>query len=80
MDMSLCKYQETVRDREAQHATIHGVAKSQIQLSEQQQQSGPSHLCTDQGKVLAGVVTGVMRPEKNTTGGKQFRKKKQSDL
>ena len=34
MDVSLSELQELVMDREAQHAVIHGVAKSQTHLSE----------------------------------------------
>ena len=33
-DMSLSKLQEIVKDWEVWHATVHGVAKSQTQLSD----------------------------------------------
>ena len=34
MEVSLSKLQEMVKDREARRATVHGVAKSQTQLSD----------------------------------------------
>ena len=34
MDMNLSKLQETVKHREAWHAAVHGVTKSQTRLSD----------------------------------------------
>ena len=34
MDMSVSKLQEMVKDKEARYATVHGVTKSQTQLSD----------------------------------------------
>ena len=33
MDMSVSKFQELVKDREAWHATVHGVSKSWTRLN-----------------------------------------------
>ena len=50
LDISLSKFRETVKDREAQHAAVHGVAKSRTQLSTHV--SSEMRCCQFQGPVL----------------------------
>ena len=45
MDMNLSKLREIVMDREAWHATVHGVAKSRTQ--QQLNGTGSNELCSE---------------------------------
>ena len=46
MNMSLSRFWETLKDREARHAAVHGFSKDQVRLSDEQQQqhNGKSNL------------------------------------
>ena len=54
MDMSLSKCRELVMDRETWHAAVHGVAKSQIQLSDWTEKMNTLMLITEWLNWLAG--------------------------
>ena len=60
MDMTLRKFQEIMKDREAWRATVHGVTKSWTQLSDRTTMDHRSHFETHGSKVptrLRGKVT-----------------------
>ena len=61
MDMSLSKLQEMVKDREAWHAAVHGITKSQTRLSDRTARIR-SRLCPQVAKRKAQVALMVKNP------------------
>ena len=61
MNLSLSQLQEMLKDREAWHATVHGVAKSQTQLNNNNK-GFLSHTLSQPADVAAAVHT-QMAPE-----------------
>ena len=61
MDMNLSKLQETVKDRDAWYAAVHGVAKSWIGLSNQTTRSKGYQ---SQWKDLSVAQTGIVSATK----------------
>ena len=56
MDMSLSKFREIVKDREAWHAAIHGVAKSWGMTATEQQQHKVFNNNFTKGKHSVGIL------------------------
>ena len=70
MDLSLSELRELVMDREAWHATIHGVTKSQARLNDRTELMDlifqvPMHYCSLQRQTL-------LSPPDTSTAGSHF--------
>ena len=67
IDMSLRKFQETMRDREAWYAAVHGVAKSEFRkIVESVPQSCPT-LCDPMNCSTPGLLVSHHFPESTQT-------------
>ena len=67
MDMSLSEFQELVMNREAWHAAVHGVAKSQTRLSWTELNSDRNQICEHQS--LEGGVKETSTKVREETWG-----------
>ena len=56
MNMSLSKFWELVKGREAWHAAVHGITKSRTQLNERTTTSFKSILVYPSDKSLGGII------------------------
>ena len=62
MDMNLSKFGEMVKDREAWHAAVHGIAVGHVWVTEQQQIGSPVPPSVDDGSHVSSIFRGMSAP------------------